>query len=101
MSNQGKGLVSSRIQLKILRNNLFAYLSCRTICRVIFRYLLANFQKISFNVISKVSVKGMDDDDDDDGGTAMKTMIISMITMMMVKRRKKYHDSCVPVSIAC
>ena len=63
MSNQGKGLVSSRIQLKILRNNLFAYLSCRTICRVIFRYLLANFQKISFNVISKVSVKGMDDDD--------------------------------------
>ena len=64
-------------------------------------YLLANFQKISFNVISKVSVKGMDDDDDDDGGTAMKTMIISMITMIMVKRRKKYHDSCVPVSIAC
>ena len=63
MTNQGKGLVSSRIQLKILRNNLFAYLSCRTICRVIFRYLLENFQKISFNVISKVSVKGMDDDD--------------------------------------
>ena len=63
MSNQGKGLVSSRIQLKILRNNLFAYLSCRTICRVIFRYLLANFQKISFNVISKVSVKGMGDDE--------------------------------------
>ena len=30
---------------------------------VIFRYLLANFQKISFNVISKVSVKGLDDDD--------------------------------------
>ena len=64
MSNQGKGLVSSRIQLKILRNNLFAYLSCRAICRVIFWYLQANFQKISFNVISKVSVKGMDDDNE-------------------------------------
>ena len=66
MSNQGKGLVSSRIQLKILRNNLFAYLSCRAIYRVIFWYLQANFQKISFNVISKVSVKGMDDDDNEE-----------------------------------
>ena len=28
--------------------------------------LLANFQKISFNVKSKVSVKGMDDDDGQD-----------------------------------
>ena len=66
ISNQGKGLVSSRIQLKIHRNNLFASLSCRAICRVMFRYLQANFQKISINVISKVSVKGMDDDDGED-----------------------------------
>ena len=61
--------------------------------------MLANFQKISFNVISKVSVKGMDDDDGEDCNEDNAN--ISIIRMMMVKRRKKYHDSCVPVSIVC